>query len=384
MIKHVNNKIQNAIQTEIFKAKESIKIAVAWFTNELLLQPLVLKLKEGVSVEIIINNDEINHGGESSLDFTDFLQAGGILRWNNSKQLTHEKFCIIDNRIVITGSYNWTKKAEYNSEVETFYYDEKETIQFFTEVFENLSSRFKKEEYEEEIVINNNKNRYPKEYYWEEIDNDKNSNKNIKYWIVTALSICIILYMFWGNTIINKEEIVVKEGETSKDLSILNENNSVSPKSTKGTKEIFNANTHREISENKKASKEIEEVAEDFDANNQVPSFDTEERKEIDQKIFDVVEQAPQFNGNLMQYLNDNIQYPVVAEENGMQGRVIVQFIVECDGSITDVKVVRSVDPALDKEAIRVVKSMPKWNSGKLNGKPVRVRFTLPILFRLG
>ena len=145
MIKHVSNKIQNAIQMELFKAKESIKIAVAWFTNELLLQPLILKLQSGVSVELILNNDEINRGGDTSLDFTVFIQAGGILRWNDSRQLLHEKFCIIDNRIVISGSYNWTNKAEFNSEVEVFFYDEEETTEFYNDIFRNLSSRFEQE-----------------------------------------------------------------------------------------------------------------------------------------------------------------------------------------------------------------------------------------------
>lgn len=104
-------------------------------------------------------------------------------------------------------------------------------------------------------------------------------------------------------------------------------------------------------------------------------------------KVFDVVEQMPSFPGGmgaLMSWLSQNIKYPVIAAENGVQGRVIVQFVVERDGSITDVKVVRSVDPSLDKEAVRVVKSMPRWSPGKQNGQAVRVRFTLPVLFRLG
>ena len=142
MIKHVSNKIQNAIQMELFKAKESIKIAVAWFTNELLLQPLILKLQNGVSVELILNDDEINRGGESSLDFTEFLQAGGILRWNNSKQLMHDKFCIIDNNIVIFGSYNWTNKAEYNEESIAISKCENDTIVFYLKKFESLSSKY--------------------------------------------------------------------------------------------------------------------------------------------------------------------------------------------------------------------------------------------------
>ena len=142
MIKHVSYKIQNAIQIELFGAKKSIKIAVAWFTNELLLHPLVLKLQTGVSVEIILNDDNINKGGESSLDFTSFLEAGGILRWNTSKQLLHEKFCIIDDRVVISGSYNWTNKAEYNDEVETFYFDEQETCGFFNSQFLKLQRKY--------------------------------------------------------------------------------------------------------------------------------------------------------------------------------------------------------------------------------------------------
>jgi protein TonB len=103
-------------------------------------------------------------------------------------------------------------------------------------------------------------------------------------------------------------------------------------------------------------------------------------------KVFDVVEEMPQFPGGqaaLLEYLAKNIKYPVVAEENGVQGRVIVTFVVERDGSITDVKVVKSVDPSLDKEAARVVKSMPKWQPGKQNGSAVRVKYTVPVTFKL-
>ena len=103
-------------------------------------------------------------------------------------------------------------------------------------------------------------------------------------------------------------------------------------------------------------------------------------------KVFDVVEEMPQFPGGpsaLFEYLSKNIKYPVVAEENGVQGRVIVTFVVERDGSITDVKVVKSVDPSLDKEAQRVVKSMPHWIPGKQNGSAVRVKYTVPVTFRL-
>ena len=108
--------------------------------------------------------------------------------------------------------------------------------------------------------------------------------------------------------------------------------------------------------------------------------------KEEENKVLDVVEQMPSFPGGmsaLMNYLNNNIKYPVIAEENGIQGRVIVQFIVGKDGHISDVKVAKSVDPSLDKEAVRVVKAMPKWIPGKQNGQAVTVRYTLPVTFRL-
>ena len=104
------------------------------------------------------------------------------------------------------------------------------------------------------------------------------------------------------------------------------------------------------------------------------------------EKVFEVVEQMPSFPGGdkaLLEYLSNNIKYPVVAQENGVQGRVVVSFVVEKDGSITDVKVVRSVDPSLDKEAARVVKSMPRWIPGKQNGSAVRVKYNVPVSFKL-
>lgn len=103
-------------------------------------------------------------------------------------------------------------------------------------------------------------------------------------------------------------------------------------------------------------------------------------------KVFDIVEQMPAFPGGpveLMKWLGSHVQYPAIAQENGVQGKVIVAFVVERDGSITDVNVVRSVDPSLDKEAARVVRSMPKWIPGKQNGASVRVKYNVPVTFRL-
>ena len=108
--------------------------------------------------------------------------------------------------------------------------------------------------------------------------------------------------------------------------------------------------------------------------------------KEVNNKVFDVVEVQPSFPGGvsaLMAWLGENIQYPKVAEENGIQGRVVVSFVVEKDGSVSDVKVTRGVDPSLDKEALRVVSSMPNWNPGMQDGEPVRVKYNLPLTFKL-
>ena len=101
---------------------------------------------------------------------------------------------------------------------------------------------------------------------------------------------------------------------------------------------------------------------------------------------FDVVEQMPQFPGGsieLMKFLNENVKYPEAAEETGTQGRVVAQFVVEADGSISNVKVLKKVSDEIDAEAVRVIKAMPKWKPGMQKGQPVRVKYTIPVTFRL-
>ena len=106
-------------------------------------------------------------------------------------------------------------------------------------------------------------------------------------------------------------------------------------------------------------------------------------KAEVENKIFTVAEQMPTFKGNVNQWLSSHIQYPAVAAENGVQGRVIVKFVVGRDGSVSQAQIARGVDPALDREALRVVNSMPRWNPGMNNGQPANVWFTLPITFKL-
>ena len=111
---------------------------------------------------------------------------------------------------------------------------------------------------------------------------------------------------------------------------------------------------------------------------------DDDEAEEL--QIFTVVESMPTFQGGdaaRIKYLNSNIKYPTIARESGIQGRVFVTFVVETDGRVTDVKILRGIGGGCDEEALRVIKNMPKWHPGKQRGKSVRVQFNMPILFKL-
>jgi periplasmic protein TonB len=111
-----------------------------------------------------------------------------------------------------------------------------------------------------------------------------------------------------------------------------------------------------------------------------------DEEEEEEAKVFFIVEEMPEFPGGelaLRKYIGNAIKYPVIAQENGIQGKVYVTFVVDRDGGISNARVARGVDPSLDKEALRVVNSLPKWKPGKQRGKPVRVSYTVPINFVL-
>ena len=110
------------------------------------------------------------------------------------------------------------------------------------------------------------------------------------------------------------------------------------------------------------------------------------EEEIVGQPIYNVVDQMPEFPGGmdkLLQFINGNMQYPAEARKKGIQGRVTVQFIVDEDGHITEPNIVRSVDPFLDKEALRIIKTLPQWKPGTLKGKAVKVKYTVPVTFRL-
>lgn len=130
---------------------------------------------------------------------------------------------------------------------------------------------------------------------------------------------------------------------------------------------------------------EIEDTEADQDTEIQIVEIQEEEAVE-ETEVFFIVENMPEFPGGdleLRKHIAQNVQYPEIAKENGIQGRVFVQFVVNQKGEVEQVKVVRGVDPALDKEAIRVISTLPKWKPGSQRGKPVKVSFTVPINFQL-
>ncbi|MBR2195241.1 MAG: energy transducer TonB [Salinivirgaceae bacterium] len=111
-----------------------------------------------------------------------------------------------------------------------------------------------------------------------------------------------------------------------------------------------------------------------------------EEEEEEEEQIFMIVENMPEFPGGdlaLRKYIAENVKYPEIAKENGLSGKVFVQFVINQRGEVENVKIARGVDPALDKEAIRVVQNLPKWKPGSQRGKPVKVSYTVPINFQL-
>ena len=166
--------------------------------------------------------------------------------------------------------------------------------------------------------------------------------------------------------VIKKDELVKEENQV-KQMDKLDEKVAVGTENKEGTKDRLAEAVRSDIA-----------VA--------APPPPPAPKPEVSNKVFDVVEEMPHFPGGaaaLQAFLSSNTKYPVVAQENGVQGRVIVSFVVERDGSITDVRVVRSVDPSLDREASRVVRSMPRWSPGKQNGSAVRVKYTVPVVFRL-
>lgn len=141
------------------------------------------------------------------------------------------------------------------------------------------------------------------------------------------------------------------------------------------------------VEDDEEIEEELEIEDTDSDEDEVVEIVEVEEEAEAaEEEIFTIVETNPSFpggEGKMYAYLGNNMKYPPIARDNNIQGRVYVSFVVEKNGKITDVRVLRGIGGGCDEEAIRVVKSMPSWSPGKQRGKAVRVRFNLPIVFKL-
>ncbi len=201
--------------------------------------------------------------------------------------------------------------------------------------------------------------------------------------LVFVLSVCYVAFE-WTEKEVTKYEVADMEFAFEEELDIQQtQQETTPPPPPPPVKEVEVLN----VVEDDVETETIEINSEDNDADTVVIAPPVQVEEEEEEVVFVIVETMPEFPGGqqaLFKYLSENVKYPAIAQENGIQGRVICQFVVNKDGAIVDVEVVRSGgDPSLDKEALRVIKSMPKWKPGKQRGKAVRVKYTVPVNFRL-
>ena len=202
---------------------------------------------------------------------------------------------------------------------------------------------------------------------------------------VFVLSICFVA-LEWTEKEVTKYEVVDTEFLFEEEVEIQQTSQETPPPppppEVKNVEELIVVEDEKEVE-----SVEIQTEDNEEEIIIQAPVEEVVE-EEVEDVVFVVVETMPSFPGGqqaLFKYLSDNIKYPVIAQENGIQGTVVCQFTVNKDGSIVDVEAVKNTsgDAALEKEAIRVIKSMPKWSPGKQRGQAVRVKYTVPVRFRL-
>lgn len=204
--------------------------------------------------------------------------------------------------------------------------------------------------------------------------------------LVAALAVVLIAFE-WTSTDVKKSEFqMVEEIEAEEEIVPITRQEEVKPPPPPPPPRVSDVlnivEDDVELDDELDLNTEMDENTEvDFNANVEVEEEDTE-----DAPVFFIVEEMPEFPGGteaLNKYLVSSVKYPVIAQENGIQGRVYVSFVVNAKGMVEQVKIARGVDPNLDKEALRVVQSMPVWKPGKQRGKPVKVSFTVPINFVL-
>ena len=202
---------------------------------------------------------------------------------------------------------------------------------------------------------------------------------------VFVLSICFVA-LEWTEQEVTKYDVTDTEFFFEEEIEIQQTSQETPPPppppEVKNVEELIVVEDEKEV---ESVEIQTEDTEEEIIIQAPVEMVEEEEPEEV---IFVVVETMPEFPGGnaaLFKFLSDNMKYPVIAQENGVQGTVVCQFVVNKDGSIVDVEAVRNTsgDPSLEKEAIRVIKAMPKWSPGKQRGKAVRVKYTVPVRFRL-
>lgn len=221
----------------------------------------------------------------------------------------------------------------------------------------------------------------------ENVDLEKRKGIFFQLGLVIVLSIILIAFE-WTSTGLKENQFDTGEGEVIEEEIIpVTRQKKPEPKTLKPPKvtEVLNIVEDDVEIENELV---LDDLESDQDEEVQILDFEVEEEEEVEEaEIFYIVEDMPSFKGGGLEgfraWVMKNLEYPEIAAENGISGTVYVQFVVEPSGNVNKVTIMRGVDPALDKEAIRVVKTSPKWTPGKQRGEPVRVAFTFPIKFVL-
>ncbi|MCT4587481.1 MAG: energy transducer TonB [Carboxylicivirga sp.] len=204
--------------------------------------------------------------------------------------------------------------------------------------------------------------------------------------LVVTLAIVLIAFE-WTTTDVDANQFeLVEELEAEEEIMPITRQEEVKPPPPPPPPKVADVLNIVEDDVELEEELDIEDTEMDEDTEIDFSDLAMEEEESDDAPVFFIVEDMPEFPGGeeaLRKYIAQSVKYPVIAQENGIQGRVYVSFVVNTKGKVTDVKIARGVDPNLDKEAIRVVNAMPAWKPGKQRGKAVKVSYTVPINFVL-
>lgn len=219
-------------------------------------------------------------------------------------------------------------------------------------------------------------------------DLEKRRGLFLEIGLVVAMAAALVAFEIKSYDKEDKEQVVRQASEEIEDIVIQTQEQELPPPPPPETPEV--TTEFEVVEDDAELTNELGPVNAEVDESTQnieiTPVVVEEEEEEEEAQIFTVVEKDPEFPGGmdaLYKYLAQNIKYPTIARENGITGRVYVTFVVERDGSIANPRVLRDIGGGCGAEAIRVVKSMPKWTPGKQSGKAVRVQFNLPVNFNL-